>query len=78
VETSQPVKRKEQQTVTHLRKGDTAPAIGVKHRKVFGLPVDHGIMFSNYKQRYKPRVEKRQRKLIIKIPFLRPWNPAKP
>jgi hypothetical protein len=41
--------------------------------KVFGLPVDKEIMFSNHKEKYKPRVEKRQRKLITKISFLRPF-----
>ena len=54
-------------------KSGTAPLIGVKHQKVFGLPVAHDIIFSNHKQKYKPRVEKRQRKLIIKLPFLRPF-----
>jgi len=59
--------------VANPGKSGTAPVIGVKHHKVFGLPVEHDIIFSNYKEKYKPRIEKRQRKLIIKIPFIRPF-----
>ena len=43
--------------------------------KVFGLPVDRKILFSNHKNIYKKRIEKRQRKLFVKLgpikPFLR-------
>ncbi len=43
--------------------------------KVFGLPVDREVLFSNHKNLYKKRIEKRQRKLFVKIgpvkPFLR-------
>ena len=59
--------------VTNAKVQRTAPVIGVKHHKVFGLPVEHDIIFSNHKDKYKPRIEKRQRKLIIKIPFIRPF-----
>ena len=59
--------------MTKLRERLKAPVIGVKHHKVFGLPVEHDIIFSNHHQKYKPRIEKRQRKLIIKISFLRPF-----
>jgi hypothetical protein len=48
-------------------------AIGVVQQKIFGLQVDRNIMFSNHNQVYKKRIEKRQRKLIIKIPFLKPF-----
>jgi hypothetical protein len=41
--------------------------------QIFGLPVDREILFSNYKGIYKQRVEKRQRKLIVKISFLKPF-----
>ena len=41
--------------------------------QIFGLPVDREILFSNYKGIYKKRVEKRQRKLIVKISFLKPF-----
>ena len=37
--------------------------------QVFGLPVDREILFSNHKDIYKKRIEKRQRKLIVKISF---------
>lgn len=57
-------------------KSGTAPVIGVKHHKVLGLPVEHDIIFSNHNHKYKPRIEKRQRKLIIKIPFIRPFLKA--
>ena len=43
--------------------------------KVVGLPVDREVLFSNHKNLYKKRIEKRQRKLFVKIgpvkPFLR-------
>ena len=41
--------------------------------QIFGLPVDRKTLFSNHKKIYKKRVEKRQRKLIIKLPFLKPF-----
>jgi hypothetical protein len=41
--------------------------------QVFGLPVDREILFSNHKDIYKKRIEKRQRKLIVKISFLKPF-----
>jgi hypothetical protein len=43
--------------------------------QIFGLPVDREALFSNHKDVYKKRIEKRQRKLVVKIgpikPFLR-------
>jgi len=43
--------------------------------QVFGLPVDRDALFSNHKNIYKKRIEKRQRKLFVKLgpikPFLR-------
>jgi len=43
--------------------------------RVFGLPVDRKILLSNHKDVYKKRIEKRQRKLFVKLgpikPFLR-------
>ena len=41
--------------------------------KIFGLPVDREILLSNHKNVYKKRVEKRQRKLIVKLAFLKPF-----
>ena len=46
---------------------------GIMDEQIFGLPVDRKILFSNHKNIYKKRVEKRQRKLIIKLPFLKPF-----
>jgi hypothetical protein len=45
--------------------------IGIIREKVFGLPVDRKVLFTNHKNVYKKKIEKRQRKLIIKLPFLR-------
>ena len=48
---------------------------GFMSTQVFGLPVDRKVLFSNYKNVYKKRIEKRQRKLFVKLgpikPFLR-------
>jgi hypothetical protein len=38
--------------------------------RIFGKPVDRSTLFSNHKGVYKKRVEKRQRRLLIKIPFI--------
>jgi hypothetical protein len=40
---------------------------------VFDLPVNRDIMFADYKGRYKKRIEKQQRGLIVKIPFIKPF-----
>lgn len=47
--------------------------IGVIQQKIFGLPVDRKILFSNYKNVYRKNIEKRQRKLVIKVSFLKPF-----
>ena len=39
--------------------------------QIFGLPVNREILFSNHKSVYKKRIEKRQRKLIVKISFFK-------
>ena len=41
--------------------------------QIFGLPVDREILLSNHKNIYKKRIEKRQRKLIVKLSFLKPF-----
>jgi predicted amidophosphoribosyltransferase len=46
---------------------------GIMGQQIFGLPVDREILFSNHKKIYKKRIEKRQRKLIVKIHFLKPF-----
>ena len=40
---------------------------GIMGHQIFGLPVDRKTLFSNHKNVYKRRIEKRQRKLIIKL-----------
>jgi hypothetical protein len=42
-----------------------------QEQNLFGLPVNHETIFSNHKNVYKKRVEKRQTKLIKKIPFIK-------
>jgi hypothetical protein len=50
-----------------------AAKAGVFEHKVFGMPVDKETIFSNYKGIQKPRIAKRQRKLVTKLSFLRPF-----
>ena len=40
---------------------------------IFNLPVNTDVMFSNHKNIYKPAIEKRQRKLLKKISFIKPF-----
>ena len=47
--------------------------VGLMGPQIFGLPVDRDTLFSNHKKIYKKRVEKRQRKLIVKLSFLKPF-----
>jgi hypothetical protein len=47
--------------------------VGVMGPQIFGMPVDRDILFSNHKKIYKKRIEKRQRKLIVKLSFLKPF-----
>jgi hypothetical protein len=54
------------------QKSGTGP-IGVLGYRIFGLPVDREVLFSNHKNIYKKKIENRQRKLIIKLPFLKPF-----
>jgi hypothetical protein len=42
-----------------------------QEQNLFGLPVNRETIFSNHKNVYKKRVEKRQTKLIKKIPFIK-------
>ena len=55
------------------QKRGPAPIIGVMQQKVFGLPVDLAVIFSNYKNAYKKRIEKRQRWFIVRLSFLKPF-----
>lgn len=45
--------------------------VGVLSPKIFGIPIDRKILFTNHKNVYKKNIEKRQRKLIVKIPFVK-------
>ena len=47
--------------------------IGIMGTQIFGLPVDRDTLFSNHQEIYKKRIEKRQRKLIVKLAFLKPF-----
>ena len=40
---------------------------------MFNLPVNTDVMFTNHKNIYKPAIEKRQRKLLQKISFIKPF-----
>lgn len=40
---------------------------------VFSVPVDCDTLFSNHKNSYKKKIEKKQRKLLVKIPIIRPF-----
>jgi len=46
---------------------------GIMGPQIFGLPVDRETLFSNHKKIYKKRIENRQRKLIVKLSFLKPF-----
>ena len=47
--------------------------VGLFDTQIFGLPVDRDVLFSNHKDVYKKRIEKRQRKLIVKLSFIKPF-----
>lgn len=40
---------------------------------LFDLPVNTNVLFTNHKNIYKKTIEKRQRKMLKKIPFIRPF-----
>lgn len=46
---------------------------GFMSPQVFGLPVDRKTLFSNHKGIHKKRIEKRQRKLFVKLGPLKPF-----
>jgi len=49
------------------------PPFGIIRQRIFGIPVNRKILFSNHKNVYKKKIEKRQRKLIVKTPFIKPF-----
>jgi hypothetical protein len=46
---------------------------GMMGPQIFGMPIDRETLFSNHKKIYKKRIENRQRKLIVKLAFLKPF-----
>lgn len=48
----------------------TSPNIFARPLTIFGVPVDRETIFANHKGVYKNRIEKRQRKLIVKTTHL--------
>ena len=55
------------------KKAPPIGTIGVIQQKIFGLPVDRQVLFSNHKKAYRKSIEKRQRNLILKLTFLKPF-----
>jgi len=53
------------------KNGIISPNIFAQPLSIFGIPVDRETIFSDHKKIYKPRIEKRQRKLIVKVTALK-------
>ncbi len=49
---------------------ETSPNIFARPLSIFGVPVERETIFTNHKGMYKSRIEKRQRKLIVKTTHL--------
>ncbi len=49
-----------------------APTPIIRER-IFGLPIDPEVLFADARNIYRERIEKRQRQLIVKLSFLRPF-----
>lgn len=49
------------------------PTSNSNRQHLYDLPVNPDIMFADHKNVYKARIEKRQRKLLEKIQFIRPF-----
>ncbi len=47
-----------------MKSASTHPAVSPHEQNFFALPLDREIIFSDYKNVYKKRVEKRQTKII--------------
>ena len=58
---------------TKSSSSDTTQSLNIFGRplSIFGVPVDRKTIFSDYKGRYKSKIEKRQRKLIVKTTFIK-------
>jgi hypothetical protein len=57
--------------VTPMKSVSTNSAVSFHEQNFSTLPLDHEIIFSDYKNVYKKRIEKRQTKLAKKIPILK-------
>jgi hypothetical protein len=40
---------------------------------IFNIPVNSDVIFSNHKNKYKKKIEKRQRSMIVKTTFIKPF-----
>ena len=54
-----------------MKSQSTNQAVSPHEQDLFSLPLDREIIFSNHKDVYKKRVEKRQSNLLKKIPFIK-------
>jgi len=41
--------------------------------ELFGIAIDPAVLFANHKNVYKRRIEKRQRKFVEKLTYLKPF-----
>jgi hypothetical protein len=57
--------------VVSMKSNSVNQAVTPHQENAFALPLDREILFSNYKGDYKKGIEKRQTKLLKKIPFLK-------
>jgi len=46
---------------------------GISRQVMFGVPVDREVLLTNHKNVHKKRIAKRQRKLVEKITFIKPF-----
>jgi hypothetical protein len=49
------------------------PMSNSNRQELFDLPVNPDVLFADHKNIYKERIEKRQRKMLNRIPFIRPF-----
>lgn len=54
-----------------MKRESANQAVNLYEENLFGLPLDREMLFSDHKDVYKKRVEKRQTKLVNKIPFIK-------
>jgi len=61
------------QAPTATRPNTATPNTCIRPVTIFTIPVDRETIFSNHKGLYKSAIEKRQRRLIVKSTFIRPF-----